>query len=629
MDWLFFPRQDKLKSLALDVRDEVHRFLTSMASVAEKYNQPEVIGHITRITESLTENLWVGFLMSKQVFVTPPSVENADIPVNGGWELTQAVLMALEVVGAIDAKQFDGGWLVDFSEGRREQLRGLKNETLNHSAMLDVHRGSDHPEVTEFVDQIFEAHIGTGNINIRKKHLKVLLLDLYVRWEADPSLKTSVSFDVNAYDPGSRYNALHISKMTIEVVRLLAAEGLLYVAPGYFNQQTGDGRTSRVWPTRKLVAYFQKARFSVLDVWPVPETEVVILRKGESDEGRAKDAVEYDDTPRTIEMREKLRAYNELLRDTFVDIPTLEKPYIEDFDQHGTSHRIAVNQGDKFTRRIFNRGSFDLGGRHYGGWWQRCPKDFRHSLFLNDQPVTEVDYSGLHLVLLYATSGIDYWKADGVDPYDLDIPELGNQGIDVRAFCKLLVLVALNAKDQTSTCQAFRNRHASGSMEKSMSNEEIIKILDALRERHAPIADAFAGDAGITLQNQDSRITEAIIDWFVHEEIPILAIHDSYIVPMAYEQHLIEQMDAAFAAVTGIKGAKVKPVIHNPWEYEPLDAESAVGFNFESWNEAIKYRFNPPRAERYQREWARFKDWMDSRGKKWFPPDYGGQKDWA
>ena len=75
-------------------------------------------------------------------------------------------------------------------------------------------------------------------------------------------------------------------------------------------------------------------------------------------------------------MRKIVKAYNDLLRRTFIDIPTLEEGFIElDDVAKGKSKRLFINQRDKFTRRIFNRGSFEKGGRFFGGWWQRCPKE--------------------------------------------------------------------------------------------------------------------------------------------------------------------------------------------------------------------------------------------------------------
>jgi len=65
----------------------------------------------------------------------------------------------------------------------------------DHSQPLDVHRWSDFPEVNGFVDRLYELLFlpVADNKRIAKQHLKVLLLDLYVRWTADPTLMTAIA----------------------------------------------------------------------------------------------------------------------------------------------------------------------------------------------------------------------------------------------------------------------------------------------------------------------------------------------------------------------------------------------------------------------------------------------------
>ena len=53
-----------------------------------------------------------------------------------------------------------------------------KNE-YKHSRPLDVHRWSEYTEVNKFVDDIYKTYF-KQKTNIRKKHLKVIILDLYV-----------------------------------------------------------------------------------------------------------------------------------------------------------------------------------------------------------------------------------------------------------------------------------------------------------------------------------------------------------------------------------------------------------------------------------------------------------------
>ena len=72
-----------------------------------------------------------------------------------------------------------------------------------------------------------------------------------------------------------------------------------------------------------------------------------------------------------------MRDYNELLSNTHIDIFDLDKPVVEIIDKKKRIRLIQINQQDKFVRRVFNNERWNQGGRFYGGWWQRCPKDHR------------------------------------------------------------------------------------------------------------------------------------------------------------------------------------------------------------------------------------------------------------
>ena len=81
----------------------------------------------------------------------------------------------------------------------------MTDRDYQHSRPLDVHRWSEHPEVSGFVDYVYESFFLKieGNENIQKKHLKVVLLDLYVAWLNDPELNIAVHMTQSAYSDGT------------------------------------------------------------------------------------------------------------------------------------------------------------------------------------------------------------------------------------------------------------------------------------------------------------------------------------------------------------------------------------------------------------------------------------------
>ena len=86
------------------------------------------------------------------------------------------------------------------------------------------------------------------------------------------------------------------------------------------------------------------------------DRETVILNQNDPDDKR-KRFIDYNDTDETIRMRAVLKSYNALLSQTYIDIPTLEEAMLPVRDCV-VQNPILVSQREKFTRRIFNRGSF-------------------------------------------------------------------------------------------------------------------------------------------------------------------------------------------------------------------------------------------------------------------------------
>ena len=93
------------------------------------------------------------------------------------------------------------------------------------------------------------------------------------------------------------------------------------------------------------------------------------------------------------------------------------------------------------------------GGRYYGGWWQQIPKEWRQEIRIGNTPTVEIDYSGLHIVILYALEGIDYWKKIKKDVYEIRGYKKSER---MRTFLKQVLLTILNCKDENQVCASIR-----------------------------------------------------------------------------------------------------------------------------------------------------------------------------
>ena len=113
-------------------------------------------------------------------------------------------------------------------------------------------------------------------------------------------------------------------------------------------------------------------------------------------------------------MRNKLFAYNNLILQTRIKLKRNKKvnSYLE-------LHPANFKNIEYY--RVFNDGSFELGGRFYGTWWVTLNKDIRRRITLNDEKTEELDYSSLGIHLLYSQENLNYYDLNdpGSDPYTL------------------------------------------------------------------------------------------------------------------------------------------------------------------------------------------------------------------
>ena len=78
-----------------------------------------------------------------------------------------------------------------------------------YSRSLDVHRISEYPEVQRMISHLFDDMKSSGLIgkSLRKKilkHLKVVVLDLYVAYLHDPLMFLGYSRSPRGYSKGTR-----------------------------------------------------------------------------------------------------------------------------------------------------------------------------------------------------------------------------------------------------------------------------------------------------------------------------------------------------------------------------------------------------------------------------------------
>ena len=132
---------------------------------------------------------------------------------------------------------------------------------------------------------------------------------------------------------------------------------------------------------------------------------------------------------------------------------------------------------------------------------------------------------------------------------------------------KQLLLTAINSGTEQKAFQGFRSERESGTPEKKLTNKILGEIMANLKVKHKPIAHKIASGAGIDLMYIDSQITERLIAYFTKRGVPMLSIHDSYVVPFGYDNDLIREMKTAFCEIAGVKEVRLKHTTINSDKY--------------------------------------------------------------
>jgi hypothetical protein len=323
-------------------------------------------------------------------------------------------------------------------------------------------------------------------------------------------------------------------------------------------------RKTRIKATHKLINFLIKThQLSQHMIKRSPNEECIKLRSikerkintktGKPRKTKTSEQIDYTKDkkydnyiPLINKMRKNVYAYNNLLRRTFIDIPHFPK---EGIPTRSKKRKIHIDPTKKFVARIFNNASFQEGGRYWGGWWQRLSSKWRKRIRINDRKVVEIDYSGIHIVMLYAQNNIDYWSKINTDPYNIKGLE---QTERMRDLLKVVLLSSIKAANRTKTKQA--NQHEIN-MDKDLYQWSLSKkldlndILDKFVSTHAPIKEYFFSGKGIELQNTDSRIAEMVVNHCTRHHIPVLCIHDSFVIEQRHKQLLQDIMNKSFEVV--------------------------------------------------------------------------------
>lgn len=420
------------------------------------------------------------------------------------------------------------------------------------SRPFDPQWTTDNPALVAHLDSVC-ANMTAAETGKRKRRrdaqplfeaaIKAIVLDLYRAHQSDPTLEVGIGTGTTGLQrkSKSRYGASFISARTFtDAMETLQSAGLILLStPHWDDPEKKRSRVARYVATPSLLSGIERAGVSVVD-----------LRRHKNGEGiRLKDdnkrLVEYGDNVFANAARDRLRIINDMLESHWADLAlTDEQLAVEVKHIAGTREDEAAQSFDFAARtvhRVFNNDDWEQGGRFYGAWWISCPSRLRPHILIDGKRTVEVDYSGLHAAMLYATEGL----AIPDDPYERCVTKVGNKTerqIVKRTFNALLNANRVEAISELEDYQA------------DLTGREWQEFKRFIVSSYPEFERYFGSGVGLRLQRRDSDLAEAVMLKFAAIGYACLPVHDSFIVHHGLQGDLAKAMSEAFEAEFGTVG---------------------------------------------------------------------------
>ncbi|MCY7362581.1 MAG: hypothetical protein LH629_11035, partial [Ignavibacteria bacterium] len=315
--------------------------------------------------------------------------------------------------------------------------------------------------------------------------------------------------------------------------------GLIESETGFRNPNENYGQLTKIKATDSFLQKLLKITDPMIqDVSP---PELVIL-KNRND----KKNIDYRDSKKIINIRDSLKEYNILRQQSVFNLSNLTNDEISAKKRYLDLFSIGChNEGEILLRnpyiyRVFNN-NFLYGGRYYNGIESNMPKTLRSKLKINNNETIELDYSCLHIQMLYNLEGLQLKQ----NAYD----QLAGDDNILRAIYKLIGLVSINANNIKSALNGIRNEIREIDYYKilpDLSDKSLMPMYQRWIDEHKPISKYFNSDIGIKLQYYDSVIAAGIIKYFTEKSISVLVIHDSFVIEKKYKDELLDIMNSEY-----------------------------------------------------------------------------------
>jgi hypothetical protein len=342
-----------------------------------------------------------------------------------------------------------------------------------------------------------------------------------------PDGKLAISLSNQLLGRAGRYGSPVMSKVLPDLLERMATPDMAWLSlskgqRGYF----GTGRVTTIQAAPRLVSRLSDSGVQFEDLKRVNGDEVIVLKRSKDDAGDGSDYLDYADTLRTKAFRQEVQRINEWLEQADID-----------FDGMAALEK-NIDPSDRRLRRYFNNGSFDQGGRLFGGFWQGLKKQERHEgIWIGGERVVTLDYAQMAPRILYGMVGKQPPESDC---YRIPGLEFHRDGV------KKLFAAAMFSDSLSRAPQGTRKLLPGG-----MS---VGHMVDLIKTHHQPIADLLFTGIGFQEMYRESEILIDALIALIEQNVVALPIHDALVVSSGKLTLARDTMLSIFKEHTGVEG---------------------------------------------------------------------------
>lgn len=198
---------------------------------------------------------------------------------------------------------------------KEDLLKRVKE--LSNSRDLYAWRVTDYPEVKSALRRIFDemkSEVGIGKRYVKKyrDHIRIIVLDLFVANQNDPTIYLTYSRNSNDYKPGTKYGRMHMSyEITYKIMNFLIKNSYIEHIKGYYRKDRPyDSKKPRMRAGKKLIQLLEGENKVELGMIQWDETEPVLILRDD----KKREIKDYPEDSMVIQMIENLKIINRNLQ---------------------------------------------------------------------------------------------------------------------------------------------------------------------------------------------------------------------------------------------------------------------------------------------------------------------------